>query len=107
MHIISIILSLFITVIQPSTFICDGDPLEAKIINNQNGNFDIVNDISRIDLGAFVVLKWRVNLMLPRTFINGETSFSDNKWKWIYQESDTPRLLQTKQSGQIIEYDCE
>ena len=102
----SFLIGLLITITPPSSFICDNDILEAKIVNNENGDYTITNDLERIDSGAFVVLDWKVALMLPRTFIQKEISFSDNKWKWIYQGNDSVRLLERKSNGEIYEYNC-
>ena len=107
MNLITIILSLFLSTTPTSSFLCDSDILNLKIINNQNGDFTIVNDLEKIDSGAFVVLEWKKNLMLPRTFLKDEISFSDNKWKWMYIEPDKARLIERKNNGKIIEYKCD
>ena len=106
MKLISLLLSMILIVIPPSTFKCDGEPLKARIINNENGDFSEVKDLQNIDKGAFVVLDWKSNLMLPRTFIANEISFSDNKWKWVYKEGESPKLLEKKSSTEIKEYEC-
>ena len=106
MQIFSLILSLFLSVVPPTSFICDGEILNTQIINNTNGDFKIINDLDQIDEGAFIVLNWGVNLMLPRTFIANEISFSDNKWKWIYTDINHPKLLERRPLGEIIEYPC-
>ena len=107
MHLISYFLSFIITITPNSFFKCDGDILNAKIINNENGDFSEVSDLKKIDNGAFVLLNWRVDLMLPRTFIANEISFSDNKWKWIYENINQPRLLERLNSDKIKEYSCK
>ena len=107
MNILSLIMSLIIAITPSSTFICGDQPLEVKIINNENGDFKMINEPSKIDAGAFVVLDWKVNLMLPRTFINNEISFSDNKWKWMYQKDNNPVLIEKKRAGNLIKYECE
>ena len=107
MHLISYFLSLIIAITPTSSYKCDGEILNARIINNENGDFSEVNDLKEIDKGAFVLLNWEVNLMLPKTFIANEISFSDNKWKWIYEGINHPRLLEKENSGKIKEYTCE
>ena len=107
MNFISILLSVFLSIEPSSTFICDNQKLDVKIINNQNGDYTIINDLEKLDSGAFVLLDWKINLMLPRTFLSDEISFSDNKWKWIYGKQNKVRLIERKRSGQIFEYECE
>ena len=107
MNLIAILLSIFLSTTPTSSFLCDSNILNIKIINNQNGDFSIVNDLEKIDSGAFAVLEWKKNLMLPRTFLKGEISFSDNKWKWIYIEPDKAILIERKNSGKTIEYKCD
>ena len=107
MNFISLILSIFLSITPSSRFICDNQQLNVKIINNQNGDFTIINDLEKLDSGAFVVLDWKVNLMLPRTFFSNEISFSDDKWKWIYEKENQVRLLERKRTGQVFEYKCE
>ena len=108
------ILSFFISIIPSSDFTCDNYPLNATIRNNLNGDFALVNDLEKIDQGAFIVLEWRdVSLMLPISFQAGEISFTDKKWLWSYQDNesglrmDNPRFAQRLPSGEIVEHDCE
>ena len=107
MNFISILLSIFLSIEPTSTFTCDNQQLDVTLINNQNGDFTIINDLEKLDSGAFVVLDWKVNLMLPRTFFSDEISFSDNKWKWIYEEQNKVRLIERKGPNDILEYQCE
>ena len=79
-----------------------------------NGDFALVNDLDKIDQGAFIVLEWReVSLMLPISFQVGEISFTDKKWLWSYQDNenglrmDSPRFAQRLPSGEIIEHECK
>ena len=79
-----------------------------------NGDFALVNDLEKIDQGAFIVLEWKdVSLMLPISFQTGEISFTDKKWLWSYQDNesglrmDNPRFAQRLPSGEIVEHDCE
>ena len=79
-----------------------------------NGDFALVNDLEKIDQGAFIVLEWRdVSLMLPISFQAGEISFTDKKWLWSYQDNesglrmDNPRFAQRLPSGDIVEHECE
>ena len=109
----SFLLSLLIVLEPPSTFDCDGEPLEATIRNNMNGDFALVTDLEKIDKGAFVVIDWKdVSLMLPVSFQEGEISFTDKKWLWSYQDKSiglhevTPRFAQRLPSGEIYEHEC-
>ena len=106
--------SLFVAIYPPSSFDCDGDLLTATIRNNLNGDFALVNDLEKVDQGAFVVLDWKdVNIMLPVSFQVGEISFTDKKWLWSYQDkenglhSDNPRLAQLLPSGKVVEHACK
>ena len=92
---------------EQSLFICDGEPLEATIYNNQNGDFVVVKPKDMIDAGGFIVLNWRdSSLMLPRTFNAYETSFSDGKWWWGYKNSDLPSLRYKKGIAKVQEFTC-
>ena len=114
MNIFSFLLSIFISIIPPTTFDCDGAALEATIRNNLNGDFLIVTDLEKVDQGAFVVLEWKdISLMLPISFQQGEISFTDRKWLWSYQDNEqglheeSPRFAQRMPSGEIIEHECK
>ncbi len=93
---------------------CDNSQLNATIRNNLNGDFALVNDLEKIDQGAFVLLEWKnINLMLPVSFQKGEISFTDKKWLWSYQNNeigltiDNPRFAQRLPTGEIFEHKCE
>ncbi len=114
MNFLSILLSLVITIIPPSSFKCDNDLLTATIRNNLNGDFALVSDLNKIDQGAFVVLDWKdISLMLPISFQAGEISFTDKKWLWSYQDNETglhedsPRLAQRLANGDVVEHECK
>ncbi len=114
MSILSFLLSLLINITPSSTFNCDGEILKATIRNNLNGDFSRVNDLEKIDQGAFVVLDWRdISLMLPVSFQKGEISFTDKRWLWSYQDNDqglhekNPRLAQRMPNGEIVEHECQ
>ena len=113
-NIISFALSLFLSITPSQTFSCDGDTLRATIRNNLNGDFALVNDLERLDKGAFVVLDWKdISLMLPISFQEGEISFTDKKWLWSYKDNeiglhmDDPRLTQRLPNGKLIEHECK
>ena len=53
------LLSLYISITPPTNFLCDHDSLSVTIRNNLNGDFQLVNDLEKIDKGAFVVLEWK------------------------------------------------
>ena len=114
MNIFSYLISLFIAITPPSTFDCDGATLQATIRNNLNGDFALINDLEKVDQGAFVLLDWKdFRLMLPVSFQKGEISFTDRKWLWSYQDNDNglhednPRLAQRIPSGEIVDYECK
>ena len=113
-NIFALVMSFLVSITPPSSFTCDGEPLQATIRNNLNGDFALVNDLEKIDQGAFVVLEWKkISLMLPISFQKWEISFTDKKWLWSYQDQklglheNTPRLAQRLPSGQIREYECK
>ncbi len=110
----SFLLSLLIAITPSSTFDCDGVSLKAIIRNNLNGDFSVVNDLEKVDEGAFVVLDWKnISLMLPVSFQKGEISFTDKKWLWSYQDNEkglheqNPRFAQLMPSGEIVEHECK
>ena len=114
MNIFSFLLSVFLVIQPSSTFDCDGYNLSVTIRNNLNGNFEVINDLEKIDQGAFVVLDWKdISLMLPVSFQKGEISFTDRKWLWSYQDNeeglheDSPRLANRLPNGEIAEYECK
>ncbi len=110
---LSFLLIIFIGILPPSAFDCDGKLLTATIRNNLNGDFAVVDDLEKVDEGAFVVLDWeKISLMLPVSFQKGEISFTDKKWLWSYQDNenglheDYPRFAQRLPSGEIVEHEC-
>ena len=114
MHLLSLLASFLLSFQVYSSYICDGDLLQAKIRNNQNGDYIVTSDLETLDKGSFVTLDWQnKHLMLPITFNVGEISFSDKKWLWSYQDtkkgliSDTPRFSERKKNGFIAEHICE
>ncbi len=111
--ILAFALSVLLVINPPSTFNCDGKILTATIRNNLNGDFALVNDLEKIDEGAFIVLDWEeISLMLPVSFQKGDISFTDKKWFWSYQDNEnglheeTPRFAQRLPSGEITEHKC-
>ncbi len=91
-----------------SAFLCDGDQLEASIYNNQDGAYKLVKSSQSLDAGSFVILLWRdLELMLPRTFNEGETSFTDGKWWWSYEDAERPRFRLRKPLGEVQDIDCQ
>ena len=115
MAILNILLTFILNVYPPqifapesSLFTCDGELLETTIYNNQNGIFTIVAPLQEIDAGGFVVLHWKeLSLMLPRTFNTGETSFTDGKWWWSYEDPEHPQLRLRKRRGDIKDFKCD
>ena len=114
MTFITFFLSFFITLNPSPDFNCDGDRLTAVIRNNLNGDFELTNDLEKIDKGAFIVLNWReTSLMLPVSFKVGDISFTDKKWLWSYQDNknglriDNPRFAQLLPNGEIQEFSCQ
>ena len=113
-HILPFLLSIILSITPPSNYDCDGKLLTATIRNNLNGDFALVDDLEKVDEGAFVVLDWeKVRLMLPISFQKGEISFTDRRWLWSYQDNeqglheDKPRLAQHLPSGKIVEHECK
>ncbi len=114
MPIISIIIGFLVSIYPPQTFApaqsifnCDGEQLVATIYNNENGAFTIVKPLEEIDAGGFITLKWgELNLMLPRTFNKDETSFTDGRWWWSYEDTEHPQLRLRKGSGKIKDFSC-
>ena len=87
--------------------------MTTTIRNNLNGDFELVNDLEKLDKGAFIVLDWKnLSLMLPISFQEGEISFTDKKWLWSYQDKvvglhdEKPRFSQRLRSGEVIEHVC-
>ena len=113
-NLISLFLSILISIAPPHEFSCDGEKLLATVRNNLNGDFALVDDLKKLDKGAFVVLDWKdISLMLPISFQEGEISFTDKKWLWSYQDNElglhieNPRFAQRLTNGEIIEHECE
>ena len=112
--ILPFLLSLCISITPTTNFLCDNESLSVTIRNNLNGDFQLVNDLEKIDKGAFVVLEWKdLSLMLPVSFKSGEISFTDKKWLWSYKDEnlglheETPRLAELRPSGKVIEHECK
>ena len=113
-NIFSFFLSLLLIINPSPEFYCDGKLLKATIRNNLNGDFQIINDLEKIDQGSFVVLDWNeISLMLPVSFQKGEISFTDRKWLWSYKDNEkglhenNPRFAQRVSTGEIIEHECK
>ena len=113
MNIISIILTLFITIIPAKEFICDGAQLSTSLINNQNGDYEVIEDLEKLDKGAFVLINWKKErLMLPISFKANQINFTDKKWLWSYKSKgkdldlESPRLAKTNLNGSIVDYKC-
>ena len=93
---------------EATSFLCDGRPVEAQIYNNENGDYKQLEAYEELDAGAFVVIKLEnVQLMLPRTFNAGETSFTDRKWLWSYEDHQHPTFKLVEPKGNIREFSCE
>ena len=114
MYIVSLIASLLLSINPPNNYLCQGEPLSAKIYNNLNGDYMVAEDLSTLDPGAFAVLEWKKQtIMIPRTFNSGEISFTDKKWWWSYKERenpidvDHPRFRFKVQTGEIEDYECQ
>ena len=112
-NVLSFILSIVLVITPPSHFKCDGKRLTATIRNNLNGDFAIVDNLEKVDEGAFVVLNWDpLELMLPVSFQKGSISFTDKKWLWSYQDrekglhEDKPRFAHLLPNGEVVEHEC-
>ena len=113
-NIFAFVISIILSIHPSSTFSCDEETLVATVRNNLNGDFALVNDLEKLDKGAFVVLDWKnLNLMLPISFQEGEISFTDKKWLWSYQDNeiglhiDHPRFSQMLPNGETFEHKCK
>ena len=93
---------------ESTSFTCDGSLVEATIYNNENGAYSRVKAYEELDAGAFIVIKLvNSKLMLPRTFNVGETSFTDGKWWWNYEDHQHPTFRGLTPLGEIQEFNCE
>lgn len=82
---------------QPSRFLCDGDPLVARIDNGAVDALGIPNTVAGTLPGAFVVIDWRdLHLQLPRTNNAGPPSFTDGRWWWSLEDPEHPTLLRRR-----------
>ncbi len=89
----------------PQRFVCDGEPLLARVDNGPVDAADIPNTTGGTLPGAFVVLEWRdLHLQLPRTNNAGAPSFTDGRWWWSLEDPAHPRLLLRR--GRVQEFAC-
>ena len=101
------------SIIPQDNFFCDEHILSASIRNNLNGDAVVIKDLTKIDEGAFAILKWKQNeLMLPVSFKKDEISFTDRVWLWSYKDAkaglriESPRLAKKLPNGEIKDYPC-
>ena len=93
---------------ESTSFACDGSLVEATIYNNENGAYSRLEAYEELDAGAFIVIKLvNSKLMLPRTFNVGETSFTDGKWWWKYEDHKHTTFRGLTPLGEIQEFSCE
>ena len=86
-------------------FLCDGDPLLARVENGPVDAADIPNTAGGTVPGAFVVLEWRdLHLQLPRTNNAGAPSFTDGRWWWSLEDPAHPRFRLRR--GNVREFVC-
>ena len=87
------------------SYLCEGDPMIARVDNGAVDTLDIPNVSGGTVPGAFVVLRWRdLSLQLPRTNNAGAPSYSDGKWWWSMEDPEHPRFLLRR--GAVQEFDC-
>ena len=97
-----------------TSYTCDSSRLELVIRNNINGDFSIVNTVSKIREGAFININWNEKkLMLPYSLRKDYLSFSDKKWDWRYELNqdgspniENPTLNELLPSGEIKKHAC-
>ena len=86
-------------------YLCEGDPMIARVDNGAVDALDIPNVSGGTVPGAFVVLRWRdLSLQLPRTNNAGAPSYSDGKWWWSMEDPEHPRFLLRR--GDVQEFSC-
>jgi hypothetical protein len=87
------------------SFLCDGEPLLARLENGAVDAVGIPNTAAGTVPGAFVVLRWRnVSLQLPRTNNAGAPSYTDGQWWWSLEDPDHPRFR--RQQGDVQDFAC-
>ena len=82
--------------------------------NNLNGDFAPVENITDIEYGGFINIKWKKReLMLPYSPRVGFISFSDKKWDFRYNFDDNlkineeePLLYELTPNGNYITHKC-
>ncbi|AIQ95137.1 hypothetical protein [Prochlorococcus sp. MIT 0604] len=83
--------------------------------NNINGDFSIVEKISELKPGAFIIINWNeIKLMLPYSLRKDYISFTDKKWDWRYQFNKdgsadiiNPSLFELLPSGEVKAHLCQ
>jgi len=91
--------------LQRQAYLCDGDPLLAKVYAGAVDAADIPNSFAGTVPGAYVVLQWRGrSLQLPRTNNAGAPSYSDGRWWWSPADPQAPEFRQRRAS--ITTYTC-
>ena len=112
MQIITILLSLFINIIPPSDFECNGSKLHSTIYNNFKDKQEVTQNIENLDEGSFIVLEWRdYEIEIPITKY-GSVNFANTFWKWNYineeiLDIDHPSLSRQYPTGKIVTYSCK
>lgn len=92
--------------LQVDRYLCEGDPLEARVFAGAVDAIGIPNSTAGTPPGAFVVLQWRgVSLQLPRTNNAGAPSYTDGRWWWSPVDPDQPQFRQRR--GTVQTYTCE
>ncbi len=92
--------------LQVDRYLCEGDPLEARVFAGAVDATGIPNTSARTPPGAYVVLQWRgVSLQLPRTNNAGAPSYTDGRWWWSPVDPDQPQFRQRR--GAVESYGCE
>ncbi len=105
-------LSILISIIPPTKFICDGYELNAKIYNALHEQKEIVKDIEKLEQDSFVLLEWKdYEISIPITSY-GALDFTNRFWRWSYVNEEGTNLMQPSLSrqyptGKVVTYSCK
>ena len=112
MLIINLALSFLISIIPPTSFICDGSHLKATVYKRLTEQNEVTYDIENLDKDSFIYLEWRdYELEIP-IVKEGSLSFANRFWRWSYGDKDglaPKKALLSRQypTGRIINYHCK
>ena len=112
MLLINIVLSIFISLVPPSKFLCDGSELHATIYNGLHNKKEIVKSLENLEEDSFVFLEWRDYEIEIPIVKYGDITFANRFWRWSYENSEgltlnQPSLSRQYPTGRIINYVCK